>query len=117
MIVKFIGLSPKGYIRDKFNIFDGFIVFLSIVDVVISYSLPSGMQSGNGAISAFRAFRLLRVFKLAKSWKQLQELLKTIAKSLKDISTFSILMFLFMFTYILLGLELFAHEIKFNSKN
>ena len=66
--------------------------------------------SGKGAISAFRAFRLLRVFKLAKSWKQLNSLIQTIAKSLKDISNFSVLLFLLMFIYILLGMQIFAES-------
>jgi len=54
------------------------------------------------------------VFKLAKTWKQFQFLLTTISNTLKDISNFSILLFLFIFTYTLLGLELFAYEVKFN---
>lgn len=37
-------------------------------------------------------------------------MLETIAKSLKDISSFSVLLFLLMFIYILLGMELFARK-------
>jgi len=111
MVVKLIGLGFSTYIKDRFNIFDAVIVMLSIVDVSLSYS-PNG--GTGGAISAFRAFRLLRVFKLAKSWKKFHELLRTIGNTLKDISNFSILLFLFMFTYNLLGLELFANKVKFN---
>eukprot|EP00347_Sterkiella_histriomuscorum_P005312 403357086 len=111
MIIKLMGLGLKNYVKDKFNLFDGFIVILSIIDVIINYSIGT---SGKGAVSAFRAFRLLRVFKLAKSWDKFQELLKTVANSLKDISSFSILLFLFMFTYVLLGLEIFAHQVKFD---
>lgn len=70
---------------------------------------------GSKAIQALRAFRLLRVFKLAKSWKQFQNLLKTIGHTLKDISTFSVLLFLFIFTYTILGMEWFAYKAKFNS--
>ena len=43
-------------------------------------------------------------------------MLKTILRTLKDISVFSILLFLFMFTYSLLGLELFAYKAKFNDQ-
>lgn len=73
------------------------------------------INSGRGAISAFRAFRLLRIFKLAKSWTSLKLLLQTIVKSLKDISSFSVLLFLLMFIYILLGMEIFA--VKSNDTN
>jgi hypothetical protein len=72
MIIKVIGMGPKLYIKDHFNIFDAIIVMLSIIDVIVSYSLTKeDDSSGDGPISAFRAFRLLRVFKLSKSWKKL----------------------------------------------
>ena len=76
MIIKLVGLGPRRYASDSYNIFDAFIVTISIADVSISYSIPGNDGgSGKGAISAFRAFRLMRVFKLAKSWKTLQQLL------------------------------------------
>jgi hypothetical protein len=69
MLLKIAGLGPSQYIKDQFNLFDCIIVTLSVIDVVVTYSMRA-LDGGNkgGAISAFRAFRLLRVFKLAKSW-------------------------------------------------
>jgi hypothetical protein len=63
-----------------------------------------------GTISGFRSIRLLRIFKLARSWSSFRELIEKIGLSLKDISNFSILLFLFIFTYTLLGMELFAYQ-------
>ena len=74
-------------------------------------------SSSSGAMSALRAFRLLRIFKLAKSWKQFQNLLITIGNTMKDISNFSILLFIFMFIYSLLGMELFAYNVKFDDND
>ena len=111
MIIKILGLGLREYVRDSFNIFDAVIVLVSCVDVALFYS---GSGGGGGAISALRGFRLLRIFKLAKSWKKFQDLLKTIIISLVDISAFSILLFLFMFTYNLLGMEFFAYRIAYN---
>ena len=37
MIVKLLGMGPKNYIRDPFNIFDSIIVSLSIADVCLSF--------------------------------------------------------------------------------
>lgn len=72
MIIKIIGMGPRIYIKDSYNIFDAIIVCLSIIDVSISYSFDAGdISAGKGAISAFRAFRLIRIFKLAKSWTKL----------------------------------------------
>ena len=35
MVIKIIGLTPKGYASDKMNLFDGLIVLLSIVELVM----------------------------------------------------------------------------------
>lgn len=76
MVIKLLGMGPKNYIRDSFNIFDALIVILSVADVCLSFLVENNqMSKGKGAISAFRAFRLIRVFKLAKSWDQLNKLI------------------------------------------
>ena len=100
-----MGYGLKQYFKEYFNTFDCIIVLISCIDVALQLTIQS---SGNSAISALRAFRLLRVFKLAKNWQKFQELLRTIGNTLHDISIFSILLFLFLFIYTLLGLELFA---------
>ena len=116
MIIKILGLGPKMYVRDYFNIFDAFIVILSIVDVSLTFSIEDNFSNaGKGAISAFRAFRLMRVFKLAKSWTQLNKLIQTILNSLKDISSFSVLLFLLIYIYILLGMQIFARYNKLST--
>jgi len=118
MVIRMGALGIKEYFRHRYYIFDCVIVVLSLVDIVLSFTLTSSsFSSGKGVVSAFRAFRLLRIFKLAKSWEKFQELLNTIIGSLKDISSFSILLFLFMFTYLLLGMELFANKVKYNSND
>ncbi len=116
MIIKLIGLGIKRYFKDRFNTFDCFIVVLSTIDTVLTFSIDNN-QSATGALTAFRAFRLLRVFKLVKSWKKLQQLLSTIAKTIKDVSNFSVLLFLFIFTYTLLGMDLFAYKVNFNAED
>ena len=37
-----------------------------------------------------------------------------IGRTFKDISNFSVLLFLFIFTYSILGMELFANRVKFD---
>lgn len=44
-------------------------------------------------------------------------MLSTIAKTIKDISYFFVLLAIFIFIYDLLGLELFSYKVKFNSAN
>jgi Ion transport protein len=39
MLVKIIGLGIKEYSRDKFNLFDAFVVCISMVDFIIIQSV------------------------------------------------------------------------------
>lgn len=112
LVIKVIGLGFKGYASDLSNLFDCFIVIVSTIDMVMTYS--GAESSGGGAISAMRAFRLLRIFKLAKSWKKFQDLLKTIVHTLYSIAPFTVILLIFIFIYTLLGMELFAFKVRFD---
>ena len=114
MIIKLLGLGFKEYTRDSFNIFDAILVIVSLVDFAMLQMADDESGGSGGALSAFRGVRLLRVFKLARSWKSFRELLATILLTLKEITTFSILLIICMFIFILLGMEIFGHKIKFD---
>lgn len=43
--------------------------------------------------------------------------MKTILKTLKDVGTFSILLFIFIFSFSLLGMEIFAYRVRYNADN
>ena len=116
MVIKLLGLGIKEYTRDSFNIFDAILVVISMVDFAILLTADGEGGSG-GALSAFRGVRLLRVFKLARSWKSFRDLLQTILLTLKQITTFSILLLICMFIFTLLGMELFGHKIKFDKND
>ena len=47
MLIKLFGLGIVGYLRDSFNIFDGTIVMLSVLDLVLS-NVGGGGGSGGG---------------------------------------------------------------------
>ena len=40
MLIKIIGLGPMAYVRDRYNVFDAIVVSLSVIDVILNYSLP-----------------------------------------------------------------------------
>ena len=113
MLIKLMGLGFKQYIRDGFNALEAVLVIFSMVEegfTLASHNLHAG------AFTAFRALRLLRIFRLARSWKTLHELVNMMEKSIKDVSTFSVLLLIMMTIFLLLGRELFAHRILFEEK-
>jgi len=109
MIFKIIGLGPKCYVKDYYNVFDAFVVILSILDFAINQTLGENVGQAAGALKAFRALRLLRMIKLARRWKALQEILKKMLESLEGIFYFGLLLLLFMYIFSLLGMQLFGN--------
>lgn len=111
MISKLIGLGLRAYVQNTFNVLDAIIVLTSLVDMVLALVLK---DNDNIVMNAFRALRLLRMIKLALIWKAFQEILRRIRQSLIDVSNFTFILFLFMFIYALLGMELFANKVFFD---
>lgn len=70
MVFKLLGLGFKEYARDRFNLFDAFLVIVSMIELIVS--AVSNVNSGLSVITVFRSFRLFRVFKLARSWTSLK---------------------------------------------
>jgi hypothetical protein len=116
MCVKLPGIGIRMYVRNAFNFFDGFIVVVSIFEIVLSPpAFLGGSGSAGGAISALRTFRVFRLLKLARRWRRLQSLLKTVVAALKSGVYFILLMCLFVFIYTLVGMQLFANKFHFDA--
>ncbi len=107
VLLKFLGLHIKEFVKDKFNIFDTLVVAISLVEL--------GLGDGSGgAVSALRAFRLFRIVKLARSWHSLKLLIDSIAHTITAIGNFTVLLGLFIYVYALLGMQFFAGKLRFN---
>ena len=111
LILKIVALGVKPYFLDSFNILDCVIVMATIADIIVNINSTANGNMG----TALRGLRVIGLFKLAKTWKRFHILLKTMGRTIVEISTFTIIVFLFMFIYTMLGLELFAYRAKFNS--
>ena len=103
MIIKVIGLGPKLYASDRFNLFDTAVVLISFVELGLS---------SNSSLSALRACRLGRVFKMAKCWDSLRAVIETIADTLPSVACLCILLCLFMFIAAVAGMQLFGGKLK-----
>ena len=110
MVLKITALGPGGYRKDPMNVFDGVIVVLSIVEIIVTLASGSG---GGGMFSVLRAFRLLRVFKLARSWKELNSIITTVFRSVASVTYLSLILVLFIFVFALLGMQLFGYRYEF----
>ena len=115
MVLKIIGLGARNYAKDSFNQFDCVVVIVSLVDWSITHFASAEQLGAFGPVlSAFRALRLLRVIKLARLWGALHKILQQTAASLQSLTYYAALLFLFMFIFALLGMELFAQRCKYD---
>jgi len=117
MLLKMVALGIREYCSSRFNLFDGFIVVMSIIELCISP--PSFISNRNkhgssSRLSAFRMLRLLRLFKLAKQWKTMQKLIEKMTRALSDLSYLMVVLILFVYVVSLIGMEFFANRMRFD---
>uniref|UniRef100_A0A8C0VU32 Sodium channel protein n=1 Tax=Cyanistes caeruleus TaxID=156563 RepID=A0A8C0VU32_CYACU len=103
MFLKIIAMDPYYYFQEGWNIFDGFIVTLSLVEL--------GLADVEG-LSVLRSFRLLRVFKLAKSWPTLNMLIKIIGNSVGALGNLTLVLAIIVFIFAVVGMQLFGKNYK-----
>ncbi|KAL8602648.1 hypothetical protein ACOMHN_029970 [Nucella lapillus] len=104
---KILAMAPARYFKDGWNIFDFFIVVLSLAELGFK-GLPG--------LSVLRAFRLLRVFKLAKSWPTLNMLISIVARTVSAIGNLVIVLWIVVFIFAVMGQQLFGEYYQ-NFKN
>uniref|UniRef100_A0A452RF16 Sodium channel protein n=1 Tax=Ursus americanus TaxID=9643 RepID=A0A452RF16_URSAM len=103
MFLKLIAMDPYYYFQEGWNIFDGFIVSLSLMEL--------GLADVEG-LSVLRSFRLLRVFKLAKSWPTLNMLIKIIGNSVGALGNLTLVLAIIVFIFAVVGMQLFGKSYK-----
>jgi hypothetical protein len=104
MVLKLLGLGVVGYLLDPFNLFDGTIVIISIVEMVA--------QSNSSGFAILRGFRLLRVLKLIKRFEGLRALVGTMLSSLSEAASLGILIMVYIFVHALIGKSMFNLPLK-----
>ena len=101
MVLKLLGMGCSAYWADGWNVLDGVIVSLSIVEIIITILLAdTGVN-----ISFLRMLRLLRLLRLLKAWPGLYKIVMAFVKAIPQISNLFILMFLLMTIFSLLGMQ------------
>lgn len=73
MFIKINAIGPKKYLKDKMNWLDGFVVSLSIFEMLMAlFSGSGGNLSAFKTIRIFRTFRVLRVVRLLRALHSMQ---------------------------------------------
>ncbi|XP_065662159.1 sodium channel protein type 9 subunit alpha isoform X5 [Hydra vulgaris] len=111
MMIKLVGYTPRGYVQNKWNLFDGVLVILSVIDILllIFTTLPKG------TLKMLKVFRLMRILKLAQSWKTMGQLISTIASSMGALVNVTVILGLIIYIFSVVGMQLFKRYYDFES--
>ena len=117
MALKIFGIGIVKYLSDALNYLDGFVVILSLVELIF--------LSGQGSFSAFRAvrvfrvvrmlrtFRVVRIARLFRALEEMRKLIRVISETLSSFAFVGLLLLLFIFIYTLFGMQLFGGRFNF----
>ncbi|XP_043279954.1 voltage-dependent T-type calcium channel subunit alpha-1G isoform X2 [Venturia canescens] len=110
MLLKIIAEGPFGYISNGFNVFDGVVVVLSVVELFQSYATED--RGGSSGLSVLRTFRLLRILKLVRFMPNLRRQLFVMLRTMDNVAVFFSLLVLFIFIFSILGMNLFGCKFR-----
>ena len=104
--MKLLAVGLKKYCSEKFNLLDGGVVLISVVEMIM---LALGNKSGAGNVQAFRTvrvfrtMRVIRVTRILRTLKSMKMIIGVIIRAFMDFVWITLLMFVFIFIYTLLG--------------
>ncbi|KAJ9436172.1 putative Voltage-gated calcium channel protein, partial [Diplonema papillatum] len=75
IVLKLFAMGPKNCMSDRYNVFDAFLVGVSLPDLV---------TGGSSAFSAFRAFRMFRALRYVQRWPSIYNLLLALIGCLNE---------------------------------
>ena len=107
-ILKLAAFGFKGYFSLHWNKFDFTIVVLTIISTIITVSTSANV----GAATTFlRAFKITRILRLVRKAKSLMVIFETFVITIPALANVGCLLFLIIYIYTILGMQLFA-EVK-----
>lgn len=98
MLLKLTSYGVVGYVSNGFDVFDGIIVILSVVEIFQGI-IDGNHGGGGGALSVLRTFRLLRILKLVRFLPNLRRQLVVMLKTMDNVAVFFGLLVLFIFIF------------------
>ncbi|XP_062840903.1 voltage-dependent T-type calcium channel subunit alpha-1I [Trichomycterus rosablanca] len=97
-------LGDQAYLRSSWNILDGFLVFVSLIDIVVSMA---GGAKILGVLRVLRLLRTLRPLRVISRAPGLKLVVETLITSLKPIGNIVLICCAFFIIFGILGVQLF----------
>mmetsp|Transcript_7183 Transcript_7183/g.12108 ORF Transcript_7183/g.12108 Transcript_7183/m.12108 type:complete len:1503 (-) Transcript_7183:75-4583(-) len=116
MTSKLLAIGVSKYCAERMNYLDGGVVMLSVVELLSDALLDNQNVSLSAfkTVRMFRTFRVFRVARLLRALQSMQTILGVMSRSYKSFIYITMLMFLFIFIYALLGMSLFGGKFDYD---
>ena len=101
--------AQDSYMRNSWNVFDFFIVMVSLVAKVTNQGEEA---TGSLNLSILRSIRVLRPLRTITKLKRLKQIVSTILASLPELFEIMILLFVFLSVMAIAGVQLFMGTLK-----
>uniref|UniRef100_A0A8C4LLD1 Voltage-dependent T-type calcium channel subunit alpha n=1 Tax=Equus asinus asinus TaxID=83772 RepID=A0A8C4LLD1_EQUAS len=98
--------GEEAYLRSSWNVLDGFLVFVSIIDIVVSVASAGGAKI-LGVLRVLRLLRTLRPLRVISRAPGLKLVVETLISSLKPIGNIVLICCAFFIIFGILGVQLF----------
>ncbi|KAI6079391.1 Voltage-dependent T-type calcium channel subunit alpha-1I isoform X2 [Aix galericulata] len=98
--------GDQAYLRSSWNILDGFLVFVSLIDIVVSVASAGGAKI-LGVLRVLRLLRTLRPLRVISRAPGLKLVVETLISSLKPIGNIVLICCAFFIIFGILGVQLF----------
>ncbi|XP_038639464.1 voltage-dependent T-type calcium channel subunit alpha-1I isoform X2 [Scyliorhinus canicula] len=99
-------IGDQAYLRSSWNILDGFLVFVSLIDIVVSVASAGGAKI-LGVLRVLRLLRTLRPLRVISRAPGLKLVVETLISSLKPIGNIVLICCAFFIIFGILGVQLF----------
>ncbi|XP_077025003.1 voltage-dependent T-type calcium channel subunit alpha-1I [Tamandua tetradactyla] len=110
MTLKVVSLGlyfgDQAYLRSSWNVLDGFLVFVSLIDIVVSLASAGGAKI-LGVLRVLRLLRTLRPLRVISRAPGLKLVVETLISSLKPIGNIVLICCAFFIIFGILGVQLF----------
>ncbi|KAL4477710.1 hypothetical protein ABPG74_002860 [Tetrahymena malaccensis] len=110
-LLKLIAYGFNGYFYKSSNQFDFFVVSVSVIDIIFTYSgsqFIKFLSAGPQIARIFRVFRVTRLLRLIKQFEGLQKLMSTLIYALPSLANATGLLFLIYFIFAILACYLYS---------
>ncbi|KAA0722589.1 Voltage-dependent T-type calcium channel subunit alpha-1H [Triplophysa tibetana] len=98
--------GPGSYLKSSWNVLDGFLVFVSLVDILVSLA-SSGGNRILGILRVLRLLRTLRPLRVISRAPGLKLVVETLITSLRPIGNIVLICCAFFIVFGILGVQLF----------